>query len=227
MKLKYYLRGLGLGIVVTAVIMGISFGNTPKMSDEEIMKRASELGMVESTVLSETVSNKENQDSSKESEKIPIEQIPIEPIPTEQIPPEQIPPESEEPIEDSESEPISEPEATKEETKKEPKEETKVETDQKDMNEPIQEPKDSNTPPDNAEAKVDNSSTGTGIEVVRGDSSESVSKKLASAGIVQDEKAFNKFLCDNGYDKKLHIGSYTVQSGATFEELAKILTRTN
>ena len=26
MNLKYYLRGLGIGIVVTAIIMGIAFG---------------------------------------------------------------------------------------------------------------------------------------------------------------------------------------------------------
>lgn len=48
MKLKYYLRGLGLGIVLTAILMGVTLGrNTSKMSDEEIIKRAKQLGMVE------------------------------------------------------------------------------------------------------------------------------------------------------------------------------------
>ena len=48
MKLKYYLRGLGLGIVLTAIIMGVVLGkNNSKMSDEEIKKRAKQLGMVE------------------------------------------------------------------------------------------------------------------------------------------------------------------------------------
>lgn len=48
MNLKYYLRGLGIGIVVTAVIMGAaSGGKKDKMSDAEIKVRAAELGMVE------------------------------------------------------------------------------------------------------------------------------------------------------------------------------------
>ncbi|WP_026497407.1 hypothetical protein [Butyrivibrio sp. WCD2001] len=64
MKLKYYLRGLGLGIVLTAVIMGIALGKrTAKMSDEEIIKRAKQLGMVEAestlSSYSETAKNSE------------------------------------------------------------------------------------------------------------------------------------------------------------------------
>ncbi len=48
MKLKYFLRGLGLGIVLTAIIMGITLGrNTAKMNDDEIKQKAKQLGMVE------------------------------------------------------------------------------------------------------------------------------------------------------------------------------------
>ena len=47
MKLKYYLRGLGIGIIVTTVILAVSFSKKEiKMSDEEIMARAAQLGMV-------------------------------------------------------------------------------------------------------------------------------------------------------------------------------------
>ena len=46
MKLKYYLRGLGVGIVVTAVILAIANHLGNKMSDEDIIKRAAKLGMV-------------------------------------------------------------------------------------------------------------------------------------------------------------------------------------
>ena len=45
MKLKYYLRGLGIGIVVTAVILTIANHLGNKMSDEDIIKRAAKLGM--------------------------------------------------------------------------------------------------------------------------------------------------------------------------------------
>ena len=46
MKLKYYLRGLGIGIIVTAVIMGVTSASRQEtLSDREIMERAAELGM--------------------------------------------------------------------------------------------------------------------------------------------------------------------------------------
>lgn len=48
MKLKYYLRGLGIGILVTAVIMGVTQGGRKEtLSDREIRERAAALGMVE------------------------------------------------------------------------------------------------------------------------------------------------------------------------------------
>lgn len=56
MNLKYYLRGLGAGIVVTAIIMCIATDDPKeKLSDAEIKARAAELGMVEgsSGLLSE------------------------------------------------------------------------------------------------------------------------------------------------------------------------------
>ena len=52
MKLKYYLRGLGVGMVVTALILGLR-GSTvhATMSDAEVIARARQLGMVESGSL--------------------------------------------------------------------------------------------------------------------------------------------------------------------------------
>ena len=52
MKLKYYLRGLGIGIMVTTVIM--SFIRQPEeLTDTQIKARARELGMVEGNVLAD------------------------------------------------------------------------------------------------------------------------------------------------------------------------------
>ena len=48
MKAKYYLRGLGIGVIVAVVIMGVTQdGRKETLSDREIMERAAELGMVE------------------------------------------------------------------------------------------------------------------------------------------------------------------------------------
>lgn len=59
MKLKYYLRGLGIGIVVTAIIMTVALGNKQPMTDEEVVERAKELGMIENTVLTDIGSKDE------------------------------------------------------------------------------------------------------------------------------------------------------------------------
>ena len=53
MKLKFYLRGLGIGVLVTAIILHFILGNPKPMSDEEVKARAKELGMTESLTLSE------------------------------------------------------------------------------------------------------------------------------------------------------------------------------
>lgn len=50
MKLKYYLRGLGIGMIVTALILGISFSHrqgqeTQTLTDDQIRERAEQLGM--------------------------------------------------------------------------------------------------------------------------------------------------------------------------------------
>lgn len=45
MRLNYFLRGLGVGIVITTLILTISHSANRKMSDNEIIERARELGM--------------------------------------------------------------------------------------------------------------------------------------------------------------------------------------
>ena len=61
MKLKYYLRGLGIGIIVTAAIMSVT-KKTEELTDAEIKMRALELGMVEENVLADL--QQENKEAS-------------------------------------------------------------------------------------------------------------------------------------------------------------------
>ena len=77
MKLRHYLKGLGVGMVVTALILHFSVhAAEPSMTDEEVMARARELGMIENVVLSRndptisggsTVSANENVVSANEN----------------------------------------------------------------------------------------------------------------------------------------------------------------
>ncbi len=89
MGLKYYLRGLGVGIVVTALIMGIAAGvnSKEKLSDSEIRERAKELGMVEeSTVLADTLA--QGNGNSPQEEAMPSQTPEATAEPTQEPAPE-------------------------------------------------------------------------------------------------------------------------------------------
>lgn len=75
MKLKYYLRGLGIGILVTAIIfmIGIRVNREKLFSDEEVIARAKSLGMVMGETETKTLDQleeeqKKNQEEQKEQE---------------------------------------------------------------------------------------------------------------------------------------------------------------
>lgn len=72
MKLKYYLRGLGIGIIVTTVILTVRFSfYKPKITDEEVMTRAAQLGMVmpeENIIAEDTQETEEKQENTETTE---------------------------------------------------------------------------------------------------------------------------------------------------------------
>ena len=173
MKLKYYLRGLGIGILVTIVIVAISGAGKKTMTDEEIKNRARELGMVESTVLSD-IQNKEPEGTETPK-------------------------------------PSTEPEGT--ETPKPTEEPEKTET-----------PKPSIEPEETPIAEASNRETIT-IVISNGESSVTVSKTLEAMGLIENASDYDKYLCENGYDKKIRTGTYEVPTDASEEEIAKIITR--
>ena len=190
MKLKYYLRGLGIGILVTTVILSLAGVGRKNMTDEEVVKRAKELGMVESTLLSDLP------DQTKTDEVRPTE-------PEISLQPE-----------------ISEPEesASTPETPVAP-EETPVAPEET----PVA-PEETPVSPEDGNPDIPAGETVT-LVIGRGESSTTVSKNLKKAGIVEDAAAFDRFLCNNGYDKKIITGTYEIPYGASEEEIAKIITR--
>lgn len=197
MKLKYYLRGLGIGILVTTVILSLAGIGRKNMTDEEVVKRAKELGMVESTLLSDLP------DQTKTDNVRPTE------------PETSLQPETSEP-EESASTPET-PETPKE-TPVAP-EETPVAPEET----PVA-PEETPVSPEDGNPDTSAGETVT-LVIGRGESSTTVSKNLKKAGIVEDATAFDRFLCNNGYDKKIITGTYEIPYGASEEEIAKIITR--
>ena len=215
MKLKYYLRGLGIGILVTTVILSLAGVGRKNMTDEEVVKRAKELGMAESTLLSDLP------DQTKTDEVRPTEpEISLQPEtsePEESASTSKTPEAPEETTTTPETPAAPEETTTTPETPAAPEETTTTQETPAAPEETPVSTEDGNpdTPPGETVTLV----------IGRGESSTTVSKNLKKAGIVEDAAAFDRFLCNNGYDKKIITGTYEIPYGASEEEIAKIITR--
>lgn len=53
-----------------------------------------------------------------------------------------------------------------------------------------------------------------------------MSVKLQEAGLVSSASEFDRYLYQNGYDKRIRTGVFEIPAGADAEEIAKIITRT-
>ncbi len=84
---------------------------------------------------------------------------------------------------------------------------------------PEQKPEEENTPqkPEQTQEKVR-------IEISGGQYSDVVCKKLHEAGLVDSAKDFNDYLIKKGYDDGILPGVYEIPKGATYEEIAVLLT---
>lgn len=210
MKLKYYLRGLGIGMIVTALILGISFSNRQDqtsqiMTDDQIRERAAELGMVDSSEL--TLAALQN------SAKQPTEGTPEETTQTQEQNNIEAEPETTVP---AETQATVEPETTQEpEATAEPEPEKTAEPEKTVGPETTAEPEVTEAPQRTQTAS---------ITIQRGDDSGSASRRLYEAGLVENAKAFDNYLCNNGYSRSINPGIYEIAPGTSEEEIAKIIT---
>lgn len=218
MNLKYYLRGLGIGIIVTALIMGIVTGGKGRsLSDEEIIKRAEQLGMtMEGEVLSEAMPEVEEEeapmqeDASAQAElqDNAMEDGEQDPQNAEAAPQEE---EAEEGTEQQTEESIPDEEA-EESLPEESQQDGTEGADTAPEGEALQEAD------DQAEKEIP-------ISISGGEGSMSVCRKLQEAGLVASASEFDTFLCQNGYDKKLKAGDFEIPEQADPEQIARILCR--
>lgn len=198
MKRKYYLRGLGTGILVTALILIIASGQKETMTDEEVKARAKELGMVESTLLSELANQTPEPDTPGTTPETMADlAATAEPETTEEATPE----------------PAAEPETTAEPTP-EPTVEPEATA------EPATEPKTTAEPTTDPVTEQES----VLVTIRSGESSVSVSKTLEEAGLVASAQAYDRYLCENGYDKKIRSGEHRIPVGADDAEIAAIIT---
>ena len=213
MKLKYYLRGMGIGIVVTSIVLSVASCNRRSMTDEEIIKRAEELGMVTTEHTTESIfehtsgssaeptsddehdSTTESGDGTDTTDTTTTEPV-TEPTTTEPA------------TEPSTTEPATEPATTESAT--EPATEPAT-------TEPVTEPP---TEPQSTDGENNIQYT---LVIKSGMYSERVSQLLADNGIVDDANRFNTYLAGKGYDTRIRTGTYMLNSGMTYEQIARII----
>lgn len=203
MKLKYYLRGLGVGVICTAIVMGIALSGNKKetLTDAEVIERARLLGMV---MEEEKSDSGEDGSQQKETEKDEMpEQNSVSVTPEKQKPQEK---------ETQEDKPLDETEKNDEETdsKADDKESDKTDNGQSDSGNVVSQPSGSNQ--DVVE-----------VEIKEGEYSDVISKKLFQAGLIPDAEKFNAYLTQKGVDDSLRIGIHLIPAGSTADEIIEIL----
>lgn len=241
MEKKYYFRGLGLGIIVTAVIMGITLSGgtkTREMTNEEVIARAKELGMTENTRLlepSDEEGEEEPEDGGAEAAE-PVKKDVAVKTAAELEKQEEESAASEEASETEQKPTVDTPEPAQtttsvSSTETKPKADTNEMNKQDDNGSSVQNKKEEN---DDAKPNSNKTEAGSGaptasaaaksVTIVSGDSSYTVAKKLAGAGVVSSASSYDTYLCEHGYDKKLRTGTFQIPAGATDEQIAKIVT---
>ena len=211
MKRKYYMRGLGVGILVTAILCAIALPkNTEPMTDAEVIARAKELGYEKSEggVTADDISK------IKENEKLTG-------TPGVTGTPEGTPSVTEEP--ENTPAPTSTPEPTKAppnppdkpDKPDAPATPTPV-IDKK----PTETPKGTATPSGNVSSEK---KTFT-ITVERGMTATKVAERLVAAGVISDAQAFISYLRQNNLTDFINIGNFSIPEGASHKEISHILT---
>jgi hypothetical protein len=220
MKLKYMLRGLGIGVIVTAAIMGAY--NRNAVSDAKAQARVDvlkEYGFGEEPTLVDNESESEGETSETVSET--EETIPI--IVRDEVKESEVESviesakavEKETETETVSSESVSEVESNAGEAKA-----TEIKSTEESEAE-------SSSQQISSDAEVNNEvevPDTINITVSKGDDSGTVSRKLYNAGIVDSASEYDAYLMQHGYDKKISVGTKTINVTDTWQEIAEKLT---
>ena len=206
MKLKYYLRGLGIGIVVTALLMGYSNKNRAAEPKAEVATEET---------AGDLLADRNGEATTEEViEQSTVENVTVETDSAETSEEETSQQETASELESStqEAETITETESvTETETESVQAEET---TDKKDQTQ------------SSTEADAGNALPQTTIEIniVRGDDSGTVARKLQNAGMVESATEYDAYLMQHGYDKKIRVGKVEIPVDATWQEIAEYIS---
>ena len=251
MNLKSYLRGLGIGVVVTALIMGIVTGRKKEtLSNEEIKERARALGMIEESQVLADMLGEEDGEGDVNGQDLASNALPpsiAEPSPegetdlasaqdTLSDTPENSENETDAPKETDNGDDMPENSAGQDDESESPEDESGEDsTEDSESSAEAESRTDSQEEPESREDAPDASDSEAGaidggsvtIEILSGEGSFIVCQKLENAGAVPLASEFDRYLYENGYDKRINTGTYEIPAGAGFEEIARIIAKMN
>jgi len=203
MKLKYYMRGMGVGIVVTSLIFLIAIAFLKPLNNND----GNSATILEEQEKKDDKTAKEDKKSEEESDSNKVTTVDedgnvttVETIPGAE--------EDEADAQAAAAEAQAEADAQKAKAEQKAKEAEKTEEKKSE---------------DSAANTAYNGETFS-ITINGGESSNTVGNKLQQAGAVDSGSRFNKYLEDNNYDNVIRPGTYTVPAGSTYEEIANIIT---
>ncbi len=203
MRLKYYLRGAGVGVLVTALIFTIVIALNGKTSytEEEIAAEAEALGMVWPEDL---IDEADSSDSSDGSDGTAADDDDADSDGSTSA------------ADSTESglvtvEGISDEEAQA------------LESSSGDADSSTSGSTSSDDDTDSTTEVVDKSNY-VEVEIKSGESSAAVCQKLEDAGLVDDATAFDAYLAEQGLDGKIVVGSYAIPKDLTYYSLSRVIT---
>ncbi len=208
MRLKYQLRGLGIGIILTAALLMI-FSDDGDASAKQ----------TDVIVAVGTENVPETQEVEVQSE------IPEEDIQTVSIEAEEDKVTEEAEIKESEMESTTEEMTTQEPATENSQTEERSEAESaSEIQTEAESESETNVKPEVESPQLDSADAVT-IKIVSGDDSGTVARKLQTAGLVEDAREFDAYLMQHGYDKRIATGEKIISKSATWQEIAETISR--
>lgn len=228
MKRKYYMRGLGIGVIVTAILFTFAFPrNKQEMTEAEIIAKAKELGYVKKTegVTPDDINKiKEQEGIGTTPESTPDSSVTPDTTPE----PTGTPGPTASPVPTPDA-PTPPEEPDKPETP-EPPTQVPTKTPTREVLPDTPTPVPTNTPTPTLQPTATAGPTKapvTGeitVKIERGMTATKVSRLLESLGVVDSATEFVTYLRQNNLTDDINIGTFSVPAGASYEEIGKILT---
>ena len=255
MKLKYFMRGVGVGMIFASLVLFAAYKATPpQMTDQQIRSRAKELGMIEGNNQDASVDALFSTTEDGSEEKTPTTQTSSESITEEQTSKEKIAQDVTTQDKETDKDSTSSQTTDKvdaetsangnasdntstentEQKKDSQKTNSKKQNDVSDnsQTEEVQtedevlteQADEMQTKDETQNEQEENEKDMITITIPRGTPSERVADQLEKAGIIDDAKKFNDYLCSKGYGSKIITGKYQFHKEETYSSIIKKIT---